>query len=236
MSDSHAVPCLPDDPRRLAPLPRAFYDRDPAEVACALLGKLLLREADEGLCGGRIVEVEAYLSRNDPACHASRGMTQRNAAMFGPPGRAYVYMIHSRWCLNAVTEPEGVPSAVLIRAIEPWWGLEAMQRRRGTDVLRDLARGPARLCEALAIDRQFNHWDLTCGQGLWIAEGPTTDLPWKIGRSGRIGIRMAQRRLLRFFWEGNPFVSGRFRLGRGASHSRTQSPAILQRGARPAQP
>lgn len=209
MTASIFLASVPDDPRRLAPLARAFYDRDPVQVAQELLGKVLLREAEEGLCGGLIVEVEAYLSRNDPACHASRGMTRRNAAMFGPPGRAYVYMIHSRWCLNAVTEAEGVPSAVLIRAIEPWWGIEAMQQRRGTDVLRDLARGPARLCEALAIDRQFNHWDLTCGQGLWIAEGLASDLPRKIARSGRIGISMAQKRLLRFFLAENPFVSGR---------------------------
>lgn len=211
---------------QLSPLPPAFYDRDPIQVAQELLGKLLLRDGSEGLCGGVIVEVEAYLSRNDPACHAARGKTQRNAAMFGPPGRAYVYMIHSRWCLNAVTEPEGVPSAVLIRAIEPLWGIPTMQQRRGTAVLRDLARGPARLCQALAIDRQFNHWDLTCGRGLWIAEGhPEARLP-KIGRSGRIGISAAQRRLLRFYLAGNPFVSGRTS-GRNGRPSRPQ-PGTVQ--------
>lgn len=225
MTSSLAVPCWPDDPRRLAPLASAFYDRDPAEVARELLGKVLLRQAEEGLCGGLIVEVEAYLSRNDPACHAARGMTRRNAAMFGPPGRAYVYMIHSRWCLNAVTEGEGVPSAVLIRAIEPWWGIEAMQRRRGTLVLRDLARGPARLCEALAIDRHFNHWDLTRGEGLWIAQGPSSDVPRKIARSGRIGISAAQKRLLRFFLAGNPFVSGRIGNQRPSGRGTVQRPA-----------
>src|SRR6185312_8955522 len=133
-------------------LGREFYERDPALVARDLVGKRLLRETSAGICGGRIVEVEAYLSRRDPACHASRGPTRRNAAMFGPPGHAYVYMIHSRWCLNAVTEPEGMPSAVLIRAIEPLEGLELMHQRRRTEIVRDLARGPARLCEALAID------------------------------------------------------------------------------------
>jgi DNA-3-methyladenine glycosylase len=194
------------------PLPRGFYLRDPAVVARDLLGKRLLRETSSGMCGGRIVEVEAYLSRRDPACHASRGMTQRNAAMFGPAGHAYIYMIHSRWCLNAVTEPEGVPSAILIRAVEPREGIELMHQRRGTDIVRDLARGPARLCEALAIDRTYNGWDLTAGRDLWIAEDPDVHShKLRIARSGRIGISSAQRRLLRFFLAENRFVSGRTR-------------------------
>jgi DNA-3-methyladenine glycosylase len=124
-------------------LPREFYTREPAIVARELIGKRLLRETSAGLCGGRIVEVEAYLSTCDPACHASRGPTRRNASMFGPPGHAYVYMIHSRWCLNAVTEPAGTPSAILIRAVEPLDGVNLMQQRRRTEIIRDLARGPA---------------------------------------------------------------------------------------------
>lgn len=137
-------------------------------------------------------------------------MTMRNAAMFGPPGHAYVYMIHHRWCLNAVTEPEGVPSAILIRAIEPLAGLELMQQRRRTDIVRDLARGPARLCEALAIDRTYNGWDLTVGKELWIADDPEANgQGLRFIRSGRIGISSAQRRLLRFFVADNRFVSGR---------------------------
>jgi DNA-3-methyladenine glycosylase len=194
---------------QLAALPREFYLRDPAIVARDLIGKQLLRETSAGLCGGRIVETEAYLSRRDPACHAARGMTQRNAAMFGPAGHAYVYMIHSRWCLNAVTEPEGVPSAILIRAMEPLDGIELMHERRGTDIVRDLARGPARLCEALAIDRTYNGWDLTAGRELWIADDPDAcRKPFRIARSCRIGISSAQRRLLRFFLAENRFVSG----------------------------
>ncbi len=191
-------------------LSREFYLRDPAVVAWELLGKLLLRETSAGLCGGRIVEVEAYLSVRDPACHASRGQTRRNASMFGPPGRAYVYMIHSRWCLNAVTEPEGTPSAVLIRAIEPLVGIELMQQRRGTDIMRDLTRGPARLCQALAVDRTFDGWGLTTGQELWIGEDlSATGSKLRIAKSGRIGLSSAQRRLLRFFVVDNRFVSGR---------------------------
>jgi DNA-3-methyladenine glycosylase len=194
---------------RLPPLAREFYLRDPVMVARELIGKRLIRETSAGICGGRIVEVEAYLSQRDPACHASRGMTNRNAAMFGPPGHAYVYMIHSRWCLNAVTEPAGVPSAILIRAIEPLEGLELMHQRRRTDIVRDLARGPARLCEALAIDRTYNDWDLTAGRELWIAgdPDPSAGSPC-VARSGRIGISSAQRRLLRFFDSDSRFVSG----------------------------
>jgi DNA-3-methyladenine glycosylase len=191
-------------------LRREFYLREPAVVARELLGKLMLRETSAGLCGGRIVEVEAYLSARDPACHASRGMTRRNASMFGPPGHAYVYMIHSRWCFNTVTEPMGTPSAVLIRAIEPLFGVELMRQRRGTDIMRDLTRGPARLCEALAIDRTYDGWDLTSGRELWVGEDKAAVVNgWRIGKSGRVGVSSAQRRLLRFFVKDNPFVSGR---------------------------
>src|SRR5262245_12192291 len=201
-------------------LGREFYLRDPAVVARELVGKRLWRQTSAGLCGGRIVEVEAYLSRRDPACHASRGMTRRNASMFGPPGHAYVYMIHHRWCLNAVTEPAGVPSAVLIRAIEPLAGLELMHQRRRTDIVRDLARGPARLCEALAVDRTYDGWDLTAGRELWITEDPDTNRrPLRVARSGRIGISSAQRRLLRFYLADNRFVSGR--LSRGTTRAAT---------------
>jgi DNA-3-methyladenine glycosylase len=194
---------------KVAPLPREFYSREPALVARELLGKQLIRETSAGRCSGTIVEVEAYLSARDPACHASRGMTRRNANMFGPPGHAYVYMIHSRWCLNAVTEPSGVPSAVLIRAIEPEAGIDLMQQRRGTDVLRDLTRGPARLCQALAIDRTYDGWDLTVGRELWIAEeAQPPSKRRRVVRSGRIGISSAQRRLLRFYVADSRFVSG----------------------------
>jgi DNA-3-methyladenine glycosylase len=191
-------------------LRRDFYARPPAVVARDLVGKILWRETSAGLCGGRIVEVEAYLSARDPACHASRGQAKRNKSMFGPPGHAYVYMIHSRWCLNAVTEPAGTPSAVLIRAIAPLIGLDLMHQRRRTDIVRDLTRGPARLCEALAIDRTYDGWDLTAGRELWIAtDTDAADREFRIGRSARIGVTSAHRRLLRFFEIGNRYVSGR---------------------------
>jgi DNA-3-methyladenine glycosylase len=196
-------------------LAREFYLRDPATVARELLGKLLLRETSAGMCGGRIVEAEAYLSRRDAACHASRGMTRRTEVMFGDGGHAYVYMIHHRWCLNAVTEPTGTASAVLIRAIEPLVGLELMHQRRRTDIVRDLARGPARLCEALAVDRTQNGWDLTAGRELWIADDcELNGRPPRTVRSARIGVTSAHRRLLRFYVADNRFVSGRTARGR----------------------
>ena len=193
------------------PLAREFYARQPSIVARELLGKRLIRASDNGtLAIGRIVETEAYLSSRDPACHASRGMTRRNATMFGPAGHAYVYMIHARWCLNAVTEEVGLGSAVLIRAIEPLDGIELMQARRNTEVLLDLARGPARLCQALDVTKRHDGLDLTRGEELWIAEDPALNgAPQKIIRSGRIGISTAQHRLLRFYLAGNRFVSGR---------------------------
>jgi DNA-3-methyladenine glycosylase len=194
----------------MSPLPREFYARDPVTVARALLGKILVRESEEGLASGRIVEAEAYLSSRDPACHAHRGPNRKNRTMFGPAGHAYVYVIHARWCLNAVTEGVGCGSAVLIRALEPVAGIDLMQGRRRIDDVRDLARGPARLCEALAVTRDFDTHDLTLGRDLWIAADPEASCrPQRILRSRRIGVTSAHARLLRFYVAGNPFVSGR---------------------------
>lgn len=191
-------------------LPRSFYDRSVVEVARDLLGKLLVRRTPEGLTSGRIVETEAYLAAGDSACHAARGRTRRNASMFGPPGHAYIYSIHSRWCLNAVTEPQNVPSAVLIRAIEPLAGADLMRLRRGRDKLLDLARGPARLCEALALDRTMDGWDLTLGRRLWISAEPESAVASaRIATSPRIGVTSAHDLPLRFFLAENPFVSKR---------------------------
>jgi len=210
------------------PLPRTFYDRHVETVARELLGKLLIRVAPAGLAAGRIVEAEAYLAADDPACHAFNGRTRRNASMFGPPGHAYVYAIHSRWCLNTVTEPEGTPSAVLIRAIEPLEGVALMTRRRAavqrrrrqkqspgrsaraaSPPLRDLARGPARLCEALGIDRRLDGWDLTRGQTLWIAADPNPGPAYAhVMRAPRVGVTSAHDLPLRFFFAECPFVSG----------------------------
>jgi DNA-3-methyladenine glycosylase len=196
------------------PLERSFFDRDPVRVARDLLGTRLVRTRGRSVAAGRIVEVEAYLARDDSANHAFRGRTPRNASMFGPPGHAYVYAIHGRFCLNAVTETDGVPSAVLIRAVEPLAGIAVMQRRRGTMRLADLTRGPARLCEAFAIDPTFDGWDLTLGRRLWIARDPEFE-PAHIATSVRIGVTSAHDLPLRFYLPDSPHVSRRARVATG---------------------
>lgn len=195
--------------RTVSRLPREFYDRETETVARELLGMCVVRSGRDGVAMGRIVETEAYLAHGDSACHAAKGRNRKNASMFGRPGLAYVYAIHSRWCFNIVTQPRGTPSAVLIRALEPLLGIPLMQRRRRTPIIRDLARGPARLCEALGIDRSLDGWDLTRGSRLWIAADPkyrhSAD---EIGASARIGVTSAKELVLRFFLRGNAYVSG----------------------------
>ena len=182
-------------------------------MARDLLGKVLVRETVEGVVSGRILEAEAYLAVDDPACHASRGKTRKNTSMFGPPGHAYVYPIHSRYCFNVVTEPEGVASAVLIRSVEPLAGLELMQIRRRRQRARDLASGPARLCEAFDIDRRLDGWDLTLGRQLWIIDdGAPPVLDASVGRSSRIGVTSAEHLPLRFYIRSHALVSGPRRL------------------------
>ena len=192
----------------MSPLPRSFYDRDVVVVARELLGTVLVRRSRLGLTSGFIVETESYLAMGDSACHASRGRTWSNRAMFGPPGRAYVYPIHSRYCLNAVTQAAGTPSAVLIRAVEPLEGIELMRVRRRRHESRELTRGPGRLCEAFDIDRRLDHWDLTVPRRLWICTSdsqPPTAV--EVQTSTRIGVTSAHDLPLRFFIPGNRFVS-----------------------------
>ena len=192
-----------------APLPRAFYARPTLDVARDLIGKTLLRRTADGLAGGVIVETEAYVAAIDPASHAYRGKTPRNASMFAAPGTAYVYRsygIHS--CLNVVTETEGVAAAVLLRAIRPTIGLDLMRRRRGVAIRdRDLARGPGRLCQALALTIADDGDDLL-GADLWIAETPNLE-PLTIGATPRIGITQAADWPWRFVVAGERHVSGR---------------------------
>ncbi|MHB8866403.1 MAG: DNA-3-methyladenine glycosylase [Pirellulaceae bacterium] len=190
-------------------LPRGFYCRDTVQVARDLLGTLLVRRSRQGTTSGRIVEVEAYLHQHDSACHATRGCTPSNHALFGPPGRAYVYPIHSRYCLNAVTMQRNFASGVLIRAVEPVEGIELMRRRRKREAICELARGPAKLCEAFAVDRRLNHWDLTRGERLWVSPWPGEPRPEElIVESTRIGVTSAHDLPLRYFFHGNLFVSG----------------------------
>jgi len=172
----------------------AFFDRSVHEVAPELIGATLLVDG----CGGTIVEVEAY-HHEDPASHAFRGRTKRNAAMFGPPGHAYVYRSYGiHWCLNLVCEPEGSASAVLVRALEPTEGLERMRERRALDDERLLCAGPGRLCQALGITRDHDGLALDAppfelrarAKEPELARGPrigitrAADLPWRYGLAG----------------------------------------------------
>ena len=163
----------------------------------------LIHDSSEGRLEGRIVETEAYLS-DDPACHAYRGLTPRNAAMFGPGGRWYVYTIHRRWCMNVVTAPEGVAEAVLIRAVEPREGIETMQRNRGRTELRELCSGPGKLCQAFGVDRSFNATDAVHGP-LRIEESHAP--PAQIITTTRIGISQGEDLPYRFLEAGSRFIS-----------------------------
>ena len=190
------------------PLPPAFYARDTVAVARALLGQLLVSSIGGRRCLARIVETEAYVGPHDPACHAAGWRrTPRNEVLYGSPGLAYVYFTYGmHWCVNVVTEREGYPAAVLLRAAEPVRGLAAMRERRGLVPDRTLASGPARLTQALGIDRGLNGHRLSA-RPLWIAAGPRVP-PRRVAAGPRVGIRVATDWKLRFWIRDNPFVSG----------------------------
>lgn len=189
------------------PLARDALTSDTASLARFLIGKLVVRELPEGVVSGRIVETEAYVI-DDAACHAFRGMTKRNRSLFLERGHAYVYIAYgTSTMLNVSSETSGVGAGVLIRALEPREGIPLMQRNRGVERVRDLARGPGRLAAALRIDLSLDGLDL-CKKGpLWLAHSDeeVTD----IGQSIRIGITREADRLLRFYVRNSPFVSGR---------------------------
>ncbi|MDA8333505.1 MAG: DNA-3-methyladenine glycosylase [Peptococcaceae bacterium] len=187
------------------PLPAAFYARPTVEAARDLLGAVLWHEGAQGPVAGRIVETEAYLA-DDPACHASRGVTERNRVMFGEPGRAYVYFIYGMYyCFNVVTAAPGVGEAVLVRALEPVAGTAIMSGRRGGRPAGELCRGPARLVQALGLGRSDNGRDLTRGS-LVVLPG-WREAEEKVAVSPRVGISVATDLDLRFYLAGNPFVS-----------------------------
>ncbi len=212
--DSECVPALRHGPvivtcgamRPSSRLDRGFYVQDALTVARGLIGMHLVHRLDGTLRIGRIVETEAYQGPEDRAAHSSRGRTPRTEVMFGPPGHAYVYLIYGMWhCLNVVTAAEGVPHAVLLRALEPVAGLSAR------------ASGPGLLCRAMGIDRRSNGVDL-CARQLWI-EPARSARAVRIGRSARIGVDYAgewANRPWRFFDRDSPFVSGRRPLSRAA--------------------
>jgi DNA-3-methyladenine glycosylase len=193
-------------------LPREYYARPTLTVARNVLNQRLVRIYEGQRLAGRIVEVEAYIGMEDEASHARFGKTERNAAMFGPPGHAYVYLIYGiHHCLNLVTGEGGFPAALLVRAVEPVEGIEVQQRLRGPErPFRDLTRGPGRLCEALAIDKDLDGADLCAPDTeLWIEEDEAVPEE-RIAQSPRIGVRGdAEARTIpwRFYVEGNRWVS-----------------------------
>ena len=187
-------------------LDRAEIPVDTTQLARFLIGKLLVRVLAEGLAAGRIVETEAY-GIGDLAGHAYRGITPRNRALFLERGHAYVYLAYgSSFMLNVSSETSGVGAGVLIRAIEPTNGITIMEQTRGTERVRDLARGPGRLSAALEIDRRLDGIDLCQAGPLWL--GSDGQASGEIGQSQRIGITRAADSLLRFYVRGNRFVSG----------------------------
>jgi DNA-3-methyladenine glycosylase len=200
-------------------LPRAFYTRPTLDVAADLLGKVLVHRRSGRETSGIIVEVEAYIGESDPACHAAPGPTPRNAPLYGPPGHAYVYLNYGIHCLvNVVTEPEGQPAAVLIRALDPLDGIDLMRRRRGRGVKgrraigaraldsSAICRGPGNLTMAMGITLRENRVDLLGGR-LFVEDrgvevGPIVWTP-------RIGIRVGREREWRVHLARHPAVSGR---------------------------
>jgi len=195
--------------RRGNVLTRSFYSRPTLKVTEELLGKVLVHRTREGMASGVIVETEAYIGEDDPACHASFGRTARNEPLFGPAGFAYVYLNYGiHYLVNAVTEADGYPGAVLIRALQPLDGLELMQRRRAPDGraidAHDLCRGPGNLTKALGITIRDNRLDLSESkltiEDRGIAVGAIATGP-------RVGIRVAVERPWRYWVEGHRAVS-----------------------------
>jgi DNA-3-methyladenine glycosylase len=199
-------------------LPESFYREDTLSAAQAMLGKVLVHDAGDERVAARIVETEAYL-RDDPACHAYRSRTPRNEPMWGGPGRWYVYRIHRHWCMNLVTEPEGVPEAVLIRAAEPLEGIDVMRERRGRESLRDLCSGPGKLCRAFGVDGSYSGRDAM--------RGPLRLEDWgfpapEVVVTTRIGISQGRELPYRFMEAGSRFVSKPPKLTDGVGGSRVR--------------
>lgn len=241
---------------RLKPLPREFYNRDPLDVARELLGKLLISrlthapgtakmlargsskidalypsgdENQELLLAGRIVETEAYLGAADPGAHTYNGPTARNAVLFGPPGHAYVYFIYgNHYCTNVSCQPVGDAGGVLLRAVEPVYGIAAMEALRGAKPdssnraqelpavptlaqLRRLTSGPGRLSQALGITRPTHNGCDLCSRSsvLYIAADDWSETGAAISATPRINVTRAPHWEYRFLLTGNPFVSGK---------------------------
>ena len=193
----------------MAKLSQAFYEQPTLDLARSVLGKTLMRASPEGLSGGVIVEVEAYICAIDPAAHGFQRETPRTRIMYGPPGHAYLYFNYGmHWMLNISSEPDRVGGAVLLRAIQPTVGLELIRQRRGEAMpLRDLARGPGRICAALGLGKGENGMSFT-SETLWLEDEPGLAPEAVIATSGRIGITKGTDLPWRLYLAGNPYVSG----------------------------
>jgi DNA-3-methyladenine glycosylase len=197
-------------PSKLRRLRRSELPIDTVALARFLIGTVLVHDTSDGRTSGRIVETEAY-PPGDPASHAYRGRTPRNGIMFLERGLAYVYLIYgTSLCFNVTSEARGVGAAVLVRALEPVDGIALMERRRGSASVRDLARGPGRLTQALGVVMADDGADLCAPGSLWLARGAGSGR--EVGASVRIGLTKAAAEVLRFYERENPFVSGVRRL------------------------
>jgi len=184
---------------------RDFFERPTLNVANDLLGKVFIIKQNENTLSGRLVEVEAYIGQDDPACHARLGKTNRNAVMFGQGGFTYVYFIYGMYnMLNFVTESAERPAAVLIRAMEPLDGIKVMKKNRNTDELINLTNGPGKLCQAFGLTTKHSRIDLITGNIYVADDGYRTE---QVVRSSRIGIREGLEKDWRFYISGNKFVS-----------------------------
>jgi len=204
---NHRSPGHPFDASNLQPLPSEFYLAPTPEVARALLGCLLVHRTRRGSMVGRLVETEAYLAEGDLGSHAARKRTERNDPMFGPPGSIYVYQIYGmHLCMNLVTQPEGVPEAVLLRAAEPLAGIEEMRRQRGRHALKELCSGPAKLVQAFGVSLEHNRAETTRGS-LFVAAAP--EPPGEIIVTTRLGLGKdcGEELMLRYLVAGDPWVS-----------------------------
>lgn len=196
--------------RRAKPLSTEFYNRPTLDVTADLIGKVLVHNTRSGLAAGMIVEVEAYIGEDDPACHAAPGRTRRNEPLYGPPGVAYVYLNYGmHYLVNAVTEAKGAPAAVLVRALAPLDGIPLMAKRRanGKPIHEtELCRGPGNLTKALGITLKENRLDLTSSR-LWIEDRGLE--PGRLSWGARIGITRGAERPWRCWAKGHASVSGR---------------------------
>ncbi len=200
------------------PLPESFFRQSTLDLAVDLLGRQLIVEDNGGGTGGVIVETEAYIGEDDPACHAARGRTRRTEVMFGPPGHAYVYFTYgNHWMLNVVAERRDFPAAVLIRALEPTVGTVRMRRRRNGVPDRNLTNGPGKLTAALAITGTDNGCDLRTSRLRIVGRRPRSVA---VATSGRVGVADAADVLWRFYIDGNPWVSA-YRRGTRVSRKAT---------------